>query len=182
MFIRIKKIKNNNYAYLVENFWRKRKKYKVKQKTLKYLGKAIRLEKKQNKSLLEFLNIENLQEYLEKQNPKRIILDLIRLELINHNFKETKKNIFELNNFKVNLKDKRVIDLKTKKEICLEINNNFLCSYTLRKLINFTPKQNLAELQIGKQLANALESSGIIIPKEIFVIVAKKILEKIKIA
>ena len=179
MFIRIKKIKGKNYAYLVKNCWYKRKKYKVKQKTVKYLGKVIKTEKAKNETILENLNTD-LQDYLKKQKPKRIILNLIKLELLKHNFSETKKNIFELNNIKVSLKEKRVLDKETKKLICLEINNNFLCDYTLRRLINFKPKQNLTDLQIGKQLATSFESTGILIPKEIFVKLAQKILKEIK--
>lgn len=180
MFIRIKKIKSNNYAYVVENLWRKRKRYKVKQKTLKYLGRVIKLEKQQNLSLGEFLKIENPEECLKKQQPKKIILNLIKKELTNHNFKEVKKNRWELNEIKTDLQNKKVFNKKTKKEICLEINNNFFCSYTLRKLLNFNPRKGLTELQIGKQLANAFESSGIKVQREVFVIIAKKILDEIK--
>lgn len=177
MFIRIKKINNKEYAYLVENKWRKRRKNKVRQKTLKYLGKVYKLEKTKNKKLGEFLKISNLNEYL-KSTIKKITLDLIKLELHNHNFKQSKNSIFEKNNFYINLTKKQVIDKKTKKQICLEINKNFLCSYTLRKLLNFSPKQNLTKLQIGKQLANTFEQTGILVSKEIFVVIAQRILKE----
>lgn len=177
MFIRIKKIHNKEYAYLVENKWRKRRKNKVRQKTLKYLGKVYKLEKTSNKNLQEFLKVEDLENYL-KQPTKKITQDLIKLELHNHNFKQSKKNIFEKSNFYINLNKKEVINKTTKKQICLEINNNFLCAYTLRKLINFSPKSNLTKLQIGKQLANSFESAGILVPKEIFVVIAQRILKE----
>ncbi|GAF71398.1 unnamed protein product, partial [marine sediment metagenome] len=38
-FIRTKKIKGTEYAYIVENKWRKRRKNKVKQIMSKYLGR-----------------------------------------------------------------------------------------------------------------------------------------------
>ncbi len=173
MFIRIKKINKQEYAYLVENKWRKNRKNKVRQKTLKYLGRVHKLEKGAKKETV------TLDEY-NKLDPEKIILELIKLELLNHDFKQLSRFIFERNTFHVNLVNKKVTDKKTKKEICLEINNNFLCSYTLRKLLNFSPKQGLTKLQIGKQLANSLESAGIIVPKEIFVIVAQKILKNVE--
>lgn len=171
MFIRIKKINNIEYAYLVENKYRKNRKNKVRQKTLKYLGKVYKLPKINNHQTNN--NYSNLPH-------AKIILSLVEAELINHGFKKIKKNIFVKNNVTVNLKDKQVTNKHTKKTICLEINNNFLCFYTLKKLLNFKPKNNLTKLQIGKQLANTFNSSGIPISKEIFVILAKKIINTIE--
>ena len=60
MFIRIKKIKGKEYAYLVKNTWKKRKK-SSRQTSSSYLGKVIKLKKTNNKSLLgefwDFLKI-----------------------------------------------------------------------------------------------------------------------------
>lgn len=173
MFIRIKKINKQEYAYLVENKWRKNRKNKVRQKTLKYLGRVYKLEKSAKKET------RNLGGYNNSDSGK-IILELIKLELFNHDFKQLGRFIFEKNDFHVNLVKKKVTNKKTKKDICLEINNNFLCSYTLRKLLNFSPKPSLTKLQIGKQLANSFESAGIIVPKEVFVIVAQKILKNVE--
>ncbi len=178
MFIRSKKIKNQEYAYLVKNIWRKRKK-SSRQKSSKYLGKLYKFNKIKNNSLEEYINITDLNKYLENTIHKKIIKDLFRLELLNHGFHQKSQNIFLLDNFKVNLSKKTVIDTKTKKPICLEINNNFLCNYTLSRLIDFIPKKGLTELQIGKQLANSFESAGILVHKDVFVIIAKKVLEKV---
>lgn len=167
MFIRVKTINKTQYAYLVENKWRKRRKNKVKQRTLKYLGKLHKIPKFQNKILEK-----------TEGDYKKIILTLIKTELENHNFKEIQNKVFEKDEVKVNLQKKEVINQKTKKKICLEINNNFLCTYTLRKLLNFTPKEGLTKLQIGKQLANTLESTGIQVSRETFVSIAKKILNE----
>ena len=173
MFIRKKTISKKEYAYLVENKWRKRRKNKVKQKTLKYLGKVYKLEKINNQEQKPV----NAEQYTTTQ-PKKIILERIRREIQTHGFQETKKNIFEKENKLINLTKCNVKDKKTKKQLCLEINNNFFCSYTLRKLIHFIPKQGLTDLEIGKQLATAFESAGVSIPKELFVILAQKILKE----
>ncbi|MFH1592934.1 MAG: hypothetical protein ABIB47_06225 [Candidatus Woesearchaeota archaeon] len=181
MFIRIKKIQNQEYAYLVKNIWRKRKK-SSRQKVTKYLGKVHKTNKTKDVKLEEFLKIKNLQDYLKNTEHKKIIKDIIRLELFNHNFKEITKAtwLYETQNIKINLRDKKVVNTKSKKLACLEINNNFLCGYTLSRLMDFNPKKGLTELQVGKQLANSFESAGILVPKEIFVLIAKKILNEIK--
>ncbi len=179
MFIRIKKIKNQEYAYLVSNVWKKRKKAS-RQKVSRYLGKIYKIHKTKDISLEEFLKISDMRNYIEKTNFEKIIKDLIKFELCKLDFQKYTKNIWLLNNFKVNLKNKTVEDTKTKKRICLEINNNFLCNYTLSKLLNFSPKKNLTDIQIGKELANAFESAGVLVNKEVFVSIAKKILAKLK--
>ena len=178
MFIRIKKIKGKEYAYLVKNTWKKRKK-SSRQTSSSYLGKVIKLKKTNNKSLLEFLNLKDINKYL-KSPYNKIILDLLKLELFNHSFTQTNKNIWTKDNTLIDFKNQKVSDLSTKKPLCLEINNNFLCSYTIRKLMNFKPKPNLTEIQIGKQLATTIESSGVLISKEIFVTLAQKILKEVK--
>jgi len=171
MFIRTKKIKNKEYAYLVKNIWKKRKK-SSRQKIHSYIGRVYKLEKSKNNELSK--------EKLEKSNSKKMTLNLIKTELLNHSFSETKNNIFENNEFKVNLNRKEVTNTRTKKQICLEMNNNFLCNYTLKKLVNFSPKQGLTKLQVGRELANNFEAIGIKVPKEIFVIIAKKVLNDIE--
>ena len=176
MFIRIKKIKNKEYAYLVKNIWRKRKKAS-RQTTKRYLGKVHKVEKTTNVSLKDFLKINNLEKYLNENKPEKIIKNLIQTELSNHEFKEVQKDVWILNSIKLNLKEKTIINEKTKKPLCLEINNNFLCNPTLKKLLKFKPKAELTELQIGKGLANSFESAGILIPKDIFVVIAQKILK-----
>ena len=170
MFIRTKKINKKEYAYIVKNTWKKRK-TEYRQKVSSYLGRVYKLKKTIN---------NQLEADYQKQSYKKTILDLIRLELLNHGFKEIKKNTWQKETFMADLKNKKVYDFKNKKNICLEINNNFLCSYTLRKLANFTPKKGLTELQIGKQLANAFEAAGILISKEVFIFIAQKILKEVK--
>ena len=65
-FIRTKKIKGYEYAYIVENTWKKRG-CKVKQKTKKYLGRVYRHDKINTKDFFEFYNIENIKEYLRSE-------------------------------------------------------------------------------------------------------------------
>ena len=56
-FFRIKKIKGNEYAYRVENEW---KKGTSVQKVKGYLGRVFRFEKSQQIEFQKFINIEDL--------------------------------------------------------------------------------------------------------------------------
>lgn len=176
MYIRTKKINNTLYAYLVSARWSKRKKA-PKQKTVKYLGKLYQLKKISNKSFEQFIK-KNINKYLKLTKPKKIILDLVRCELKNHKLKEVKRDIWQQKNIKVDLKTKRVYDENTNKTICLEINNNFLTTHTLRNIINFNAPPNLTNMQIGKSLAKAFLSAGITIPEQTFVNIFQKISSK----
>ncbi|MBW2966023.1 hypothetical protein KY342_02890, partial [Candidatus Woesearchaeota archaeon] len=66
-FIRTKKIKGAEYAYIVENRWRKRRKNKVKQKTNKYLGRVYRFNRVGVMDFFEFYKIEDINKYIEEK-------------------------------------------------------------------------------------------------------------------
>ena len=171
MFIRIKKIKGKQYAYLVTNTWKKRKQAS-RQKTLKYLGRVIKVEKKENHQ-----TDPGIELFLNKP-PADIIRSLVEKELTVHGFipnnhRWTKEGI------KIDLRKKEVKD-QNNKDICLEMNHNFFCEYTLKKLLIFSPKEGLTQLQIGKELAVALEATGIPINKELFVLLFQKIVAQIE--
>lgn len=109
-FIRIKKIYNQYYAYLVENEWT----YKgSRQKNSKYLGKVFLVEKKAN-----FHEIKG-------ENYKEIILNLIKQELKNHNTKS-----FNFDGEKITI---------NRREVILKLNEGFLCKYTISRLLAFKP-------------------------------------------
>ena len=58
-FLRIKKVKGNEYAYLVENKWKSGSRQKVKG----YIGRVHRFDKKEDKDFLGFKGINNIDEY-----------------------------------------------------------------------------------------------------------------------
>jgi len=177
MYIRTKKIKDQHYVYLVSARWSKRKKA-PKQKTIKYLGKLKTIKKITNKTFEQYIK-KDIDTYLKKTQLKKLILDLIRCELINHKFKEVKKDIWQLSEVIVDLKTKRVYNPDTGKTICLELNNNFLTTHTLRNIINFNSPPNLTNMQVGKSLAKAFLSAGILLPEPIFLAIYQKISKKI---
>ncbi|MBI4919582.1 hypothetical protein HY837_06630 [archaeon] len=110
VFIRTKKIYNQDYAYLVENEWTDKG---SRQKSSKYLGKVFNIEKKSN-----FHRIEGL-------NYKEIILNLINQELKNHSSES-----FSFDGEKLTRGSRIAI---------LALNEGFLCDHTVKKLLDFKP-------------------------------------------
>ena len=157
-FIRIKKIDNKEYAYLVENRWYKRgfrgKGKGSRQKVSKYLGRVYTFNKVNDNDFLNFNNIDNLEHYLKNDNNNKnsIIKDLVEWELFRHNINK--------NEFTIDLPNKKII--KNNKEISLKINEGFLNSYTLNRLFNLKSGDSYF-------LARSFVEAGIEIPKEVFV-------------
>jgi hypothetical protein len=151
-FIRIKKIKGYEYAYLVENIWRKRKKG-ARQKVRQFLGRIYKPELKND---MEFSKEE---EYVKNNSFRQIVKDLIEYELLKHGVRD----------FFVDF-DKGFV-LRNNRKAALQINEGFLCNYTLKNLINF----KLEGEEAGYGLANVFVEAGIKVPQELFV----KIFEKL---
>ena len=157
MFIRVKKIKNQNYAYLVNSKYTEKG---VRQKIVKYLGKVIELKKNEKKEIKKYSHL----------TPKQLIHELVLLELKNHGFKKN-KDIFKLKKFIYNPKEHSFSSRN--KNIVLKLNNEFMCQHTISHLLNF--EYNGDEEQIGLALAKAVVSSGLTIPKEAFIYLFEKV-------
>ncbi len=159
MFLRIKKINNAEYVYLVDNKWYKKKtKGKGKgprQKVKRYLGRVYSFEKKEG-NFLTFKKIENLEQYLENNEKEGIIKDVVEWELSRHNIK--KEYLIDFGKKKV---------LKGKKEVSLALNEGFLNSYTLARLLKF--KFGHDTEKAGLDFAKCFVEAGIEVPKEVFV-------------
>jgi hypothetical protein len=192
MFIRIKNIKKNKYAYLVNNKWTKKG---TRQKVSKYLGRVYEFNKIEFKPYYDYIDNDNT--FINKLTTKELILSLIGWVLTSHGFsnksdftqkklkefmqkkaKKKKKIVKKITNknplidkmwfngnFVVDLKKLDV--LKGKKSVVLNINGDFMCKYTLRKLIKF--KSNKDQEQVALELAKVFINAGIPLPEEIFV-------------
>jgi hypothetical protein len=146
MFIRKKKIKNKEYAYLVENKYNKKKK-QSRQKSKKYLGKVIKLD-----TTNKMIKASTIKEAIIKE------LSLIGFKKEDN--KLIKKSIIvDLDNFTVKEKNRN---------ICLELNEGFMCNFTLYNLLKFNPK-NLTQKEIIHKLAEAFVSAGINLHHEAFI-------------
>ncbi len=154
MFFRIKKIKGKEYAYIVENEWLNKC---SRQKVKGYLGRAYRFELKNNVDFLSYLNIGDIKNYIEENDIKKIINDLIEWEFFKFNVNK--------NDFSTDVNNK--IIQKNKKNVVLLINDGFMCFLTLQNLLEFKPDGN--EESDGYRLARALVEAGIRVPQEIFI-------------
>jgi hypothetical protein len=160
-FVRIKKIKEKHYAYLVENKWTKKG---ARQKSIGYLGKLIPIKKKKKPILFEdLLKKQNLD--LSKLSTRETILSLIQLELLNHNFKKKSEILFEKDQIQFNLNDLNVNN--GKRSAVLHLNEGYMCNHTINNLMNFSSEGD--EDKVGLDLAKAFVSAGITVPQEVFV-------------
>ena len=171
MYIRIKQLKNQEYAYLIENQWNKKEK-KIKKKVRAYLGKIYRPQRTNNLNLKQAINKE-LNEYFSRTELRCILLDLIKLELINHNFKQINETL-ENYPIQINLTTLKIYNKNTNKTITLQINQGFLNEFTINELFNFKPSQNKEDIKLGKILAKKLALTGISIKPEEFVSLFRK--------
>ena len=152
-FFRIKKIKGKEYAYFVENEWKRKS---SRQKVKGYLGRVYRFDLVNNINFLEYYKIQNINEYIENNEKNKIINDLIEWELSRF---EISKEVFliDLSNIKVQ---------KNKKNIVLLINDGFICGLTLKNLFEFKHEDDETD---GYKFARAFVEAGIKVPQEVFV-------------
>jgi hypothetical protein len=162
MFFRIKKVKGKEYAYLVENEWKRRG---SRQKVKGYFGRVYRFKIINDVSFNDFMKISDLKPYLDARSTREIIKDLIKWEFyrfdINWDF-----FVIYIDNCKVQRKEKNVV---------IHINEGFMCNLTLKNLIKFLPEGIEND---GYRLARAFVEAGIKVPQEVFVEVFDKMSKK----
>lgn len=163
MFFRIKKIKGKEYAYAVENHW---KKSGSRQAVKAYLGRVYRFRLVNNVDFHNFLRIENFDAYMNNSNRQKVINDLIMWELLKFNISNS--------DFLVDLASIKI--QKNRRNIVILINEGFMCSFTIRKLLDFKPKGD--ELSDGYRLAKAFVDAGINVPQETFIGIFGKFFKK----
>lgn len=185
-FIRFKKVKKYEYCYLVENTWKKRKK-EPRQKVKEYLGRLIRPERIHNVSFVSMIK-RGVIGYLKEKDYEDIVQDLVKLAFINYGIKEMGKSEDKLvSGCSVS---KEGIVLMNGRKIVIAMNEGYLCTYTLSKLLKFDGRkakpvkseisenlesekeemdESLEERRIGYNLAKAIVDAGLSIPKEIFI-------------
>ncbi|HIH42212.1 TPA: hypothetical protein HA246_01070 [Candidatus Woesearchaeota archaeon] len=170
-FIRIKKIKGIEYAYIVENSWQENK---VRQKVKKYLGKVYKFERKKFEneeheltSFIEFVSDE-LEHYLAVVDSKKILLDIVRWELNNHGFKQDEKNIQLWKNEVCRFNEKLIaVTNDSKADVTFGFNDGLLNTFKLRKLLRLNYAGE--EQEVGYKIAKDLVELGLKVPKELFI-------------
>lgn len=151
-FFRIKKIKNKEYAYAVENKWHSKG---SRQKVKGYLGRVYRFKPKNNASFLEFVKADNIQDYFEGNT--QVVYDLIEWEFF--------KNGIDKKEFLMDVANKTV--QRNGKDVALMINEGFLCSITLKNLLEFKPEADGPNE--GYRFARVFIEAGIKVPQDVFI-------------
>ena len=155
MFIRLKKIKGNDYGYLVENEWTPNG---PRQKVRQYLGRVHKPEKKYEKH-------SAFEPSFEKS-----VLAFLKNELLNHGFAVSEcGNLLACEDIAINLAKNNVS--KQGKPAVIALNEGFLCERALAELLAIKPPAAGSETsgETGTILAHALVSSGIKLSEEQFI-------------
>ena len=152
-FFRIKNIKGKEYAYIVENEWHRKG---SRQKVKGYAGRVYGFELKSDTSFMQFMKIDNVGDYIANNDFKNIVGNLVKWELFKFGISNDE---FEIDPINLNIR-------KRKKSVALHINDGFLCSFTLKNLLDFKPGDEQTD---GYRLARAFVEAGIKIPQDIFV-------------
>lgn len=173
MFIRIKKIKGLEYAYLVKSVWKDKT---ARQKVVQYLGKVYVLSKTNTASFETFCEQEKKD--LKNADLKTSIQALMEWTLWQHSF--TKDTFIQkkwlLENGKVVGDPEKLKITSGKKEVTLKISDGYMNSFTLKELLNIQINKNTEEQrQAATNLANAFVNAGIQIPQDIFIEVFQKV-------
>ena len=163
-FIRTKKIKGNEYAYIVENKRYRRK--RVKQKTKKYLGRVYRFDRVNVMDFYEFYDISDVDVYLSRNSKEKIVLDLVKLELFNYGFEEKDGKFIRENCF---FDGKRFF--RGRGKVASPFNEGFLSDFTLKRVLNFKADTE----EDGFIFAKHFVESGLAVPQEVFVGIFRKV-------
>lgn len=163
MFIRQKTIYNNPYAYLVRTKWDKRSK-KVKQKVSKYLGRVYHLDKVRNISFEEYYGV-NLDKYVSESDLKKIVSDLVQLELYKHGFEQSREGIMENGTHSVDL---------NKIDKVFSMNEGFMNYNTLKEIFKYDFLLGDEAKNVPFRFASLFVNAGIDIEKGLFIAIYQK--------
>ena len=185
-YIRIKKIgkngEGNKYAYLVENRWKKRvgkgSKKGARQKVKGYLGKVHEFARISDREFMSHFSVSDVKGHFDEHGVGKVVRDLIRIELLNHDFKEN-GDFYANGDIAVYLSEndffiKNLLAEKDRK-LVVGMNEGFLCKETFEKLLKFKGEGGPKEVGLG--LGNALLEAGIKVPNEIFVEMFNRVVE-----
>jgi len=145
-FLRVKKIKGKEYAYLVKNSWTTKG---PRQEVKRYLGRVHRFKGK-GSYLLDY----------SKNDCKGFLIELINYEL--------GKIKSGLKKEKIEFDSKKLVFVRNNKKGCvLGLNQGFMCDYTLRRILNFKKSDDIEVDSV--KLAKFFIEAGFAVPQEYFI-------------
>ena len=157
VYIRTKKINDNLYAYLVESFKTKKG---SRQKVKQYLGRVYKIDSK------NYSNDVNVR----GRDRNSFLLRMILPEFLVLGFKEKNNDEYIYKNFIFNSKKFSLVKKtksKTLKDAIISLNNGYLCTFTLQRLIDFKKTNDIRK--DAKLLAKMFLETGIEISQEDFI-------------
>ena len=160
-FFRVKKIKGNEYVYIVENEWKRKG---SRQKVKGYVGRAYRFGMQNDLGFLEYLKMNDASSYIDTNEKTKIMHDLIEWEFFR--FGISKEFLVKNETTKIQ---------KNNKDAAILVNEGYMCTLTLRNLLDFKPENEETD---GYRLARAFVEAGIKVPQEIFIGLFDKITKK----
>ena len=175
MFVRVKKRKGKNYAYLVKNEWTSRG---TRQKVIKYLGRVVEIDKREPANF-------NVDELI-KSSPEEFVIKTTQNELKSLGFTD-EKDVMKLGSVEYNKKTHEI--KKDGKKAVIKNNEGFMCQETINDLLNFARKdyekvdkdtRTETKSSIIKNLANKFLEAGLPANENYFIILADKILSERK--
>ena len=186
VFIRKKKINGQEYAYLVKNKWTQ----KGSRQKAKYLGKIVHLDVVNDISFDEYSMKKydcSMNEFVKEKSKAEIVNELIIYELVRRGFDVRditikKKNLISkveksvesvLSNDLFYYKSRSLLKIRTLKEVVLEMNEGFLCKWSIYKLIR-AKITGYDERDQGIKLAKVLLEAGLKVENDVFVLLFSK--------
>ncbi|MBI4152848.1 hypothetical protein HY495_03995 [Candidatus Woesearchaeota archaeon] len=152
VYLRIKKIQNKEYAYLVKSIKTEKG---PRQKVLRYLGKVQR-----------HILPEKFDKEIKKSGKKDFIRSLAQSHLNALGFSKM-KGVIRKGPLIFSPKDYSLHSEKSQKEYILAFEQGYLCKYTLQRLLSFTKSDDVQ--QDGYTLARYFLEAGLRITEEEFV-------------
>ena len=160
MFVRIKRIKGQDYGYLVGSVWTNKG---PRQKVTKYLGKIIRGVPTKSETLEEFVK-KPAEQFVQEKEYADIVKQLVALTLHHHDLVDTDIDFAQHT-------------VKRKGRNCvLAMNEGFLCGETLRQLFSYNSDDDYS----GFVLADRITATGIKIEKDVFIALFGKLQKKVE--
>lgn len=151
VFVRCKKIKGKEYAYLVENEWINKK---VKQKVKKYLGSIVVIPSRD----------KPLQD-LDFSSPSTLLFQLLQRELLSRGARQEGKKFF-FEDVCINTNTKTI--QKNKKSVVIKISNAYVYNSLLKDLLSFYEPETTSDVP-GKKLAALISKAGLSITPAEFI-------------
>ena len=151
-YIRIKKIQNQEYAYLVESITTEKG---PRQKVKQYLGKVQR-----------YVLPDEVEKNLRLDDKREFVISLVESQLKALGFTMQDK-YYEQNGFVFSATDCSFRKKKTTKEIVLTFEQGYLCTFTIQRLLSFTKSKDFN--QDAYALAKYFLEAGLQISEEEFV-------------